>query len=617
MIAKRAYLLILSFTALAISGFSQEVVTGLQQNTQIYDRQGSRDMTKSLAEPDTTGLPFFEDFIPLDIWPSEMRWTDNDVYINNTYPVNPVSQGVATFDAIDNNGLLYDEAGAFSFEADHLTSVPIDLDLDPSDNVFLSFFYQPQGIADAPEQRDSLVLQFYSVADEQWHHIWKAEGTGLHNFKPVIIKIDNPDYLYKGFRFRFINYASISTTIGDPAMAGNSDHWHIDYIYLNRNRSAADTIPADVAFTSPVRSVLNTYESMPWSQFRNVFLSEMGSYININYRNNDGVTRNVTRNFEIKDLYEDEVVHTFSAGATNIEPGQWISYDANLIYTFNSSQSDSALFRIRSVLITDEFDRKINDTIEYLQVFGDYFAYDDGSAESGYGINGQGASNAKVSVRFRSFEPDTLRAVRMAFNDSYQSLNRRYFNIAIWDDDNGMPGELLYEQEEMIDPGQTVNGFIEYILNDPTAIDDYFHIGWIQQSETFLNVSLDLNTPPEGRRYYYINGIWNESEAPGSLMIRPVTGKAIIPSDIDDTMISEKGNISIWPNPVKDILNIDISAFDTVREPEISIYGNDGRLIMTMERTDRIDVSSLPRGIYIIIIKTGNHTLGYNKFIRL
>ncbi|MGM0464566.1 MAG: T9SS type A sorting domain-containing protein, partial [Bacteroidota bacterium] len=78
-----------------------------------------------------------------------------------------------------------------------------------------------------------------------------------------------------------------------------------------------------------------------------------------------------------------------------------------------------------------------------------------------------------------------------------------------------------------------------------------------------------------------------------------------------------KGNISIWPNPVKDILNIDISAFDTVREPEISIYGNDGRLIMTMERTDRIDVSSLPRGIYIIIIKTGNHTLGYNKFIRL
>ncbi|MFP4489664.1 MAG: hypothetical protein ACLFN1_10210, partial [Bacteroidales bacterium] len=127
MIVKRAYLLILSLTTLAISGFGQEVVTGLQQNAQIYDRQGSRDMSKSLAEPDTTGLPFFEDFIPVDIWPSEMRWTDNDVYINNTYPVNPVSQGVATFDAIDNNGLLYDEAGAFSFEADHLTSVPIDL----------------------------------------------------------------------------------------------------------------------------------------------------------------------------------------------------------------------------------------------------------------------------------------------------------------------------------------------------------------------------------------------------------------------------------------------------------------------------------------------------------
>lgn len=84
MTAKRAYLIIVSLTALAISGFSQELVTGLQKNIEIYDRQGSRDMTKSLSEPDTTGLPFFDDFIPHDIWPSEMRWTDNDVYINNT-----------------------------------------------------------------------------------------------------------------------------------------------------------------------------------------------------------------------------------------------------------------------------------------------------------------------------------------------------------------------------------------------------------------------------------------------------------------------------------------------------------------------------------------------------
>ncbi len=617
MTAKRAYLMIVSLTALAISASSQEVVTGLQKSIQIYNRQNSRDMTKSLSEPDTLSLPFFEDFIPVDIWPSVMRWTDNDVYINNTYPVNPVSQGVATFDAIDNNGLLYDEAGSFSFEADHLTSAPIDLALDPSDDVFLSFFYQPQGIADAPEQRDSLVLQFYSAINEQWQYVWKAEGRDLHNFKPVIIKIDDPDYLYKGFRFRFINYASISTSIADPAMAGNSDHWHIDYVYLNRNRSAADTIPADVAFTSPMRSTLNTYESMPWSQFRNVFLSEMGSFININYRNNDGITRNVTRTFEIKDMYEDEVVHTFSAGATNIEPGQWISYNANLIYTFNSAQDDSALFRIKSVLITDEFDRKTNDTIEYLQLFSDFFAYDDGSAESGYGINGQGASNAMVAVRFRSFEPDTLRAVRMAFNDSYQSANRRYFNIAVWADDNGMPGELLYEQEEIIDPGQTINGFTEYILNDPLPIDDWFHIGWTQQSETFLNVSLDLNTPTEGRRYYYINGIWNESEAPGSLMIRPVTGEAITPSGIDDTGISDTGNIRIWPNPVKDIINIDMSAFNTVREPEITIYSSDGRKIMTTGRTDRINISSLPQGIYIIVVKTGSHILGYNKFIRL
>jgi len=617
MVFKRISLIALLLFSLLVNSYSQEILTGLLTNTAVLESRQNRDTRKSVLQADTLDLPFFEDFIADDIQPSPLRWSDDYVFINNTYPVNQISQGVATFDAIDNTGLLYEEAGDFVFEADMLTSVPVDLDYDATDNIFLSFFYQPQGIADAPEPQDSLVLQFYSAADSEWKHIWKAEGNELHNFKPVIIKIDEPRYLYRGFRFRFINYASISTSIGDPAMAGNSDHWHLDYVYIDKNRSAGDTIPADVAFTAPLRSVLNTYESMPWNQFREVFLSEMGSFITVNYRNNDQVTRNVTRNFKVRDMYENTGVHSFSAGATNIDPGEWITYNANLIYTFNSEYTDSAIFRIRSVLVTDEFDPGVNDTMDYYQVFKDYFAYDDGSAESGYGINGQGASNAMVSVMFRTFEPDTLKAVRMAFNDSYLSSNQRYFNIAVWDDNNGMPGNLLYTQEEMTGPGERINGFKEYILNEGVAINGYFHVGWIQQSETFLNTGLDLNTAPEGRRYYYINGIWTESELPGSLMIRPVTGSSDIATDIDDTYIPPADNIRIWPNPVKDILNIDISAYDFAVDIKISIYDNSGRRIKSVARSDMIDVSSLPRGVYLLILSSDKKILGYNKFIRL
>ncbi|MDT8401365.1 MAG: T9SS type A sorting domain-containing protein [Bacteroidales bacterium] len=617
MIIKRKYLILLLLLAPCLKGYGQEIVTGLRSNPVVLEAWNKRVILKSDSPMDTLNLPFFDDFIPEDIFPSGVRWADDDVYINNTYPVNQVSQGVATFDAIDYRGLLYEEAGSFAFEADHLTSAPINLDMDPSENIFLSFFYQPQGIADQPELQDSLVLQFLSAVDNEWHHVWKAEGRGLHNFKPVIIKIDNPDYLYRGFRFRFINYASISSDFDDQSMAGNADHWNIDYVYLDRNRSLSDTIPADVAFTATPGSVLNTYESMPWEQFRNVFLSEMGSFIKINYRNNDEVTRNVTRNFTIRDMYVGTDVHTFSAGATNIEPGEWVTYNANLIYTFNSSYTDSAMFRIRSVLITDDFDTKVNDTIDYYQVFSNYYSYDDGSAESGYGVNGQGASNAMVSVRYRTFEPDTLRAVLIAFNDSYQSSNQRYFNIAVWNDDNGMPGELLYEQEAMVNPGENINEFIQFRLSDPQVVSDYFHIGWIQESETFLNAGLDMNTLPEGRRHYYINGVWDESEVEGTLMIRPLVGSALIPTGIIDIHPEIENRIKIWPNPVKDILNIDIPDNELAMGIEINIYDNNGRWLMSESQSPRVNVTALPRGVYLIVISSGNNVIGYNRFIRL
>lgn len=613
---KKKYPLLLLFLILVLTSNGQEIVTGLKSNPALRDAWQQKELFKSKSPGDTLDLPFFDDFLPDSIYPSSSRWADDYVYINNTYPVMPVSQGVATFDAIDQRGLLYDEAGPFPFEADHLTSLPINLEADASENIYLSFFYQPQGIADPPEIQDSLVLQFLSVADNQWHHVWKAEGSGQHDFKAVIIRIDNPDYLYRGFRFRFVNYASISSDFDDQSMAGNADHWNIDYVYLDRNRSASDTIPADVAFTGPVRSVLNTYESMPWQQFRNVFLSEMGSFIQVNYKNNDNITRNVTRNFSIRDIYEDTGVHSFSAGATNIGAGELVTYNANLVYTFNSGNSDSAMFRIRSVLITDESDRKGNDTIDYFQVFSNYFSYDDGSAESGYGVNGQGASNAMVAVRFRTFEPDTLRAVRMAFNDSYLSSNRRYFNIAVWDDDNGMPGELLYEQEAMVDPGDNINQFIQFRLTDPKLIDGYFHIGWTQLSETFLNVSLDMNTTPEGRRYFYINGNWSESEVPGSLMIRPVVGGAIIPTGIDDIVQDPLKRINIWPNPVKDILNIDLPPGMISRGFTTDIYDNNGRWLMSARDISTLNVSKLPRGVYLLIIRSDNTPVAYNRFIR-
>ena len=597
--------------------FAQEQISGLQTNIEIYKAWHLIDKQKTSLIADTLSLPFFDDFSQTSPFPDSRKWSDKSVYINNTLSVQQITSGMATFDALDQTGRLYENATSAGFVADMLTSLPLNLNLPASDSIYLSFFYQPQGLADAPETNDSLSLQFYAPSDKKWVSVWSVKGTEVHDFRPVIICINKDRFLRKGFRFRFINHASLSSNVSDPAMTGNCDQWNIDYVRLDRNRTSADTIPHDVAFTLPVRSMLKTHEAMPWKQFKQVYLSEMGPWIGIHYRNNDNIVRNVTRNFEITDEYSKVVVHSFSSGATNITPLTNINYNAGLFYTFNSSSTDSALFKVTSILKTDDFDPKSNDTIVYYQRFGNYFAFDDGSAESGYGINGQGSRNAMVAYRFKSFIPDSLRAIQICFNDSYLNTNQRSFDLMVWSDNNGTPGDLLYSQEEeMVTPGATLNGYSTYVLTDPVKVSAVFYVGWKQRTETFLNAGLDVNTPHNGRQYYWINGNWSVSQVNGSLMIRPVTGKPFRTSGVNDLEASESGKLNIWPNPVRDFLTIEATEVGFTDNMSVTIYDLQGRIVKKEIYTEKIDVSALNPGIYLIMLYSDGKPLIINRFIK-
>ena len=37
---------------------------------------------------------------------------------------------------------------------------------------------------------------------------------------------------------------------------------------------------------------------------------------------------------------------------------------------------------------------------------------------------------------------DTLRAIKICFNDSYLDANKRAFDLMVWDDNNGIPGNV-------------------------------------------------------------------------------------------------------------------------------------------------------------------------------
>jgi hypothetical protein len=596
---------------------AQEVVTGLQSNYIITKIRGNQKENKAITTSDTLELPFFDDFSGHSVFPDSNKWVDDYVFINNTYSDQQITMGIATFDALDNSGRLYATASPSGFRADQLTSQPLNLNYSPSDNIWLSFLYQAGGLGDPPEANDSLTLQFLAPDEGIWYSVWQVEGNLDQRFKPAIIRIDDPRFLKKGFQFRFINYASLSSNPNDPSMVGNCDIWNLDYVLLNKNRNAGDTIFPDVAFTLPLRSLLKSHEAMPWKQFRQVYLQEMGSSIPIHYRNNDTITRNVTRNFEIWDIYKNSQSDFFSAGAANIGPLTNIDYNANLVYTFNTDNNDSALFRITCSLKTDEFDPKENDTLVYFQIFKNYFAYDDGSSEGGYGINGLGSRNAMVALRFVSYLQDTLRAVRICFNDSYLESNKRAFDLVVWDDIDGIPGNIIYSMDEvMVQQGEIVNGFYTYNLPEGVMVNGIFYVGWRQRTETFLNAGFDVNTPHAGRQFFWLNGEWQQSQVQGSIMIRPVVGYPLKITSINDINYRNKNMISIWPNPANDFININSGDLQLSGLPYITVLDLSGHELIKVPLSERIDISSLHEGIYIIITSLNGRPIGYNRLIK-
>ncbi len=581
---------------------AQEVITGLSRNIQLAGA-ATRPLLKGAAADEPIQLPFIDDFSKDSLFPSTDRWSDMVAFINNTFSVRQPSLGVATLDCLDERGLLYEGASQLVFAADSLTSLTINLEYPPSDSIWLSFMYEAGGIADMPESDDSLTLSFWAPGEEKWYSIWHAAGGPTDGFRRVMIPVKHSRFLMNGFRFRFKNYASLAGVVTEPSQAGNADQWNIDHVFLNKGRRYNDTVLHDVALTLPQRSLLKEYEAMPWRHFKQAYLSAMSPTIPINYRNNDTIVRNVTRQVSIKNIVTGAVVRNFNAGASNASPLSDVRYDAPLLYTYASDATDSALFEVTVSLITDDFDPKRNDTIRFTQHFTDYFAIDDGTAEAGYGINGQGSRNAMAALRFRSFIADSVTAINICFNDAYNNQNQRGFEIMVWADDNGQPGVLLGSTEGPVaDPGTDLNGFVTYTFDTPVRVTDYFWVGWRQDAEVFINAGLDLNTLPAGRQYFMLSGVWQTSMAPGTIMMRPVMKGSGTPTSSDrGTHINDL--FYLFPNPSSGEVTL-VPSDGAPDDFIIDVVSSSGAVVMSLDRTDRPDLGRLPSGNYMLLIRT-------------
>ncbi len=561
-------------------------------------------------------LPFFDDFstfsqptddpeIPVDM----QRWSDLGAYINCTYAIDPPTIGTVTLDGLNLNGYPYNFTPDAYGPADTLTSLPIDLSgFSPEDQVYLTFFYQGGGYGNSPDPQDSLVVEFYAPigGEDPWFHAWSIPGEETDGFQQVFIPVDDNLFLDDGFRFRFRNYATLS---------GNLDHWNIDYVFLNDNIDPENFDFFEVAFVNCPNTLLQDYTAMPWTHFQTnppQFMRQNISTLQRNLSNTQA--DNVTSGFKV--AYEDQVddfQNDFSIVVVQPDETFTTDYAINSApndFVFDASVSDTtATFEVSfyedkiGILFEEKIGVPNNDSLVFHQVFQNYYAYDDGSAERGYSLNVPGG---RVAMQYSIAGPDTIYGIFVHFTPIQSDNSLENFILRLYGNNGGQPGDELIENFQFKSPvyfTDTRNTFAYYEFDDPVEVDGTIYIGFVQDSETELNIGLDKNTNANPSRLYYQLGLgtqWQQSAIQGSLMLRPVfkAGMTNLWNGIDEEMPL---TFTLYPNPASTFVDVQSEAL--VTEPLIiALRDLSGREVIQKSfsgRNARMDVRNLPAGMYL------------------
>jgi hypothetical protein len=549
--------------------------------------------------PDTTINYLTDTLYYVKVAAGKSNWKNSNVFWNDTYPVNPPSIGVVTFDGIDSTGYPYNfNIQTAQGKADVLNSVPFDLSLlsPVNDSIYFSFYYQSTGRGNKPESEDSLKLEF-KTKDGKWNRVWGKSGYALSAdslFSRKVIPIKDSAYFHEQFEFRFTNYATLS---------GSLDHWHIDYVRIDLDN---DTINKDITWVYPGKSLFKRYQQIPRRQYTGTSADFFKNYV----RNLFNQPINVTYALRVRDYFANTLfsvdVNNVDFSPLNINSCTFCTQILDPLtgggFSFPQT-SPCARYEVQGIIQNIATEPNVsNDTLYYTQIFGDCFAYDDGTAEAAYGVT---TPAAQMAVKFTANVSDTLRALRIFFNPVVvNAAETNTFTIVVWTkDSNGKPGNELHRNTVLYAPqyNGTMNGFVDYLLDAPVIVSDDFFVGIEQFGASELNVGLDRNTNAMDVQYYKTSGVWYLTQFKGSWMIRPVFGACQdFLSSMEETHAAD--DITLYPNPTNALLNFAIPNTDTY---QLNLIDARGQSVFSsaINGTSTIDLSSLSDGIYVALLR--------------
>jgi hypothetical protein len=645
------YKIIFVLAVLPFVASAQEYIKAPGGNLNLFYNAPTKPIKNTSVQKITAStsdtIPFFEDFYyaPNSCYPTGQHWIDSNVYVNTGFAIAPPSIGVATFDGLNKKGYPYNIAATaiVSQPADVLTSRPVNLltntastyTYSPVDSVGMSFLYQAQGFGENPASNDSLVLEFYkplypvvsgtNTTYGIWDRVWSVRGNNSPPvndtvFKKAFVRITDTAYFHDGFQFRFRNRAT---------GAGSADHWHLDYIRLKTNIYKTDTTYDDVTFGYMPRPILKNYSAMPYYQYQ---ASEMGTQFSNFIRNsNVGIVKNT--NYEYS-LYTSSMALLTSYGTGsgnngNVDPFVTRGWDSVLThknpplsYTINPL-TDSTFFIMKHIVNTTPDIWKYNDTVVQKLCFNNFYAYDDGSAESVYYHNTYGA---KDGIKYTLNVTDTLRALDIFFDPFIDGniVKNSQFRMYVWQDGGSGPGIVLRKDSAMkpvyLDFGY--NKIPRYFFTSPMILSPgTYYIGMQQVTNQPLYVGFDRNVDHHTKLYYDVGSGWTPSGIPGSLMIHPVfgeTARAYVGINEQSAPKRKESLITVYPNPATDKLFISADELNSSDKYSIELYSVIGTKLAEVNvenKTTEIDLSGQAAGIYFVTLKQNNIPVANKKFI--
>jgi hypothetical protein len=585
-----------------------------------------------IAQIDTLSLPLWDDFSYKSNVPDSSIWLyGQNVFINSGYSYLPPSYQVASLDGFDGQGMPYDNDVTNSGIGDSLVSQPIDLSaFNVNSNINLSFFWQEGFGGFAPDNQDSLKLSFKN-SEGNWvqvHGFGGNANTEASLFSQHFERVNDSSFLHAGFQFKF----EVSGNL-----AGDFDIWNIDYIYLNEGNTPVNTQNnaydsyEDRTFSRKAGTPFKDYYALPLHHLETQWLEE-------NLNSSDFIYNNLwagnANNFSFGTEFFSIVFDTLKPSIiidsididgiflTNLQDTARFTFQQRnktkfinhlmaekdeedsvyLNYQFNLGTNDSVFFETINGIARyyPNLSFRQNDTISTIIPLHDYYAYDDGSAESRVQLNSR---NFLLAQGFEMIGEQYLTGIEIYVPNIGQNSSTQNITLLVWDDLTSETEDILRAQNVLINESEGINQFQRFSFDRPVLLSGEFYIGYREENDEPVSIGFDKNTNSADKLFYNQSGSWEPNIIlEGSVMIRPVFDELRITVS-NSKPLENKWNIRVFPNPNQGILNF------TEDWDEIKVYDLKGRLQFQSKneyQNRKVDISHLKNDLYLLKISKGN-----------